>query len=109
MAILRRTQETAVDWHCIAPGKPTQNAFVKSFNGRLRDECLNETSFDTLDRARRTLALRRHDYNHVRTHSAHDGGTPAAAREASAGGLMAGQHGANPPSTRPLPTTLHSG
>jgi putative transposase len=32
-----------VEWHYIAPGKPTQNAFAKSFNGRLRDECLNET------------------------------------------------------------------
>src|SRR5947208_11894650 len=43
MAILRWCQETGVDWHYIAPGKPTQNAFIESFNGRLRDELLNET------------------------------------------------------------------
>ncbi len=45
MAILKWPQERAVDWHYIAPGKPTQNAFVESLNGRLRDECLNETLF----------------------------------------------------------------
>jgi len=43
MAILRWSQETRIDGHYIAPGKPTQNAFVESFNGRLRDELLNET------------------------------------------------------------------
>jgi len=42
-AILRWSQETGVEWHYIAPGKPNQNAFVESFNGRLRDELLNET------------------------------------------------------------------
>ncbi len=41
-SILRWSQERQVEWHYIAPGKPTQNAFVESFNGRLRDECLNE-------------------------------------------------------------------
>lgn len=41
-----------MEWHYIAPGKPTQNAFVESFNGRLRDECLNETLFQSLARAR---------------------------------------------------------
>ena len=52
MAILRWSQETGVDWHYIAPGKPTQNAFVESFNGRLRDELLNETLFISLAHAR---------------------------------------------------------
>ncbi len=41
-AILRWSQETGIDWHYIAPGKPMQNAFIESFNGKLRDECLNE-------------------------------------------------------------------
>ena len=45
MAILKWTQTSGVDWHYIAPGKPQQNAFVESFIGRLRDECLNETLF----------------------------------------------------------------
>jgi transposase InsO family protein len=42
-AILKWSQDRQVEWHYIAPGKPQQNAFVESFNGRLRDECLNET------------------------------------------------------------------
>ena len=48
MAILRWSQASGVEWHYIAPGKPTQNAFVESFNGRLRDELLNETLFTSL-------------------------------------------------------------
>ena len=52
MAILRWSQEAGIDWHYIAPGKPTQNAFIESFNGRLRDELLNETRFSSLDHAR---------------------------------------------------------
>ena len=48
MAILRWSQETRVEWHYIAPGKPQQNAFIESFNGRLRDELLNETLFTSL-------------------------------------------------------------
>jgi putative transposase len=43
MAILRWSHETRIEWHYIAPGKPQQNAFIESFNGRLRDELLNET------------------------------------------------------------------
>jgi putative transposase len=52
MAILRWCQETGVEWHYIAPGKPQQNAFIESFNGRLRDELLNETLFGSLAYAR---------------------------------------------------------
>ncbi len=47
-AILEWTNRTGVAWHYIAPGKPQQNGFVESFNGRLRDECLNEEVFATL-------------------------------------------------------------
>lgn len=46
---------TGVNWLYIAPGKPTQNAFIESFNGRLRDELLNETVFASLADARRRL------------------------------------------------------
>ena len=56
MAILRWSQDTCIEWHYIAPGKPTQNAFVESFNGRLRDELLNETLFTSLAQARTELA-----------------------------------------------------
>ncbi len=55
MAILRWSQETQIEWHYIAPGKPTQNAFIESFNGRLRDELLNETLFRSLAHARAVL------------------------------------------------------
>jgi len=68
-AILRWSQKTAVAWHYIVPGKPQQNAFVESFNGRLRDECLNETLFTSLAHARHVLANWRTDYNTVRPHS----------------------------------------
>ena len=79
MAILRWSAERQVSWHYIAPGKPTQNAFVESFNGRLRDECLNETLFTSLAHARVTLAAWQRDYNHVRPHSGLAGATPAEA------------------------------
>jgi putative transposase len=58
-----------IEWHYIAPGKPVQNAFVESFNSRLRDECLNEHIFLSLAEARVTIAVRRDDYNHRRPHS----------------------------------------
>jgi putative transposase len=74
--------DSKFDWHYIAPrcpaavcvqtargGKPTQNAFIESFNGRLRDELLNETLFASLRHARVTLAARRKDYNTERPHS----------------------------------------
>ena len=70
MAILRWSQEAGIDWHYIAPGKPTQNAFIESFNGRLRDELLNETLFSSLDQARDVLADWKDDYNTIRPHSA---------------------------------------
>ena len=68
-AILAWTDESKVGWHYIAPGKPMQNAFVESFNGRLRDEFLNETLFTSLPQARLALEDWRRDYNNVRPHS----------------------------------------
>lgn len=50
-AILAFCEEAAIEWHYIAPGKPIQNAFAESFNGRLRDECLNEHAFSSLAEA----------------------------------------------------------
>jgi len=70
MAILGWSQDTKIDWHYIAPGKPTQNAFIESFNGRLRDELLNETLFASLADARVALRAWVEDYNTVRPHSA---------------------------------------
>jgi len=76
MAILKWTQTSGVEWHYIAPGKPQQNAFVESFIGRLRDECLNETLFASLSHARAVLDAWRLDYNGVRPHSALANKTP---------------------------------
>jgi putative transposase len=70
MAMLHWSQEKRVEWHYIAPGKPQQNAFIESFNGRLRDELLNETLFTSLSHAREALSIWREDYNTVRPHSA---------------------------------------
>ena len=68
-AILGWADETGVGWHYIAPGKPQQNGFIESFNGRLRDELLNETLFRSLPHARAVLEAWRHDYNTERPHS----------------------------------------
>ena len=75
-AILKWTQASGVAWHYIAPGKPQQNAFVESFIGRLRDECLNETLFASLPQARAVLNAWRADFNGVRPHSALANKTP---------------------------------
>jgi putative transposase len=76
MAILRWSQDAHVDWHYIAPGKPTQNGFIESFNGRLRDECLNEHLFASLPEARRIIEEWRIDYNTLRPHTSLNGLTP---------------------------------
>jgi len=78
MAILRWSQASGVEWHYIAPGKPTQNAFIESFNGRLRDELLNETLFTSLAHARVALEVWRRDYNTERPHSSLGNLTPVA-------------------------------
>ncbi|WP_166956732.1 IS3 family transposase [Pseudochelatococcus lubricantis] len=81
-AILKWANENGVEWHYIDPGKPQQNGYIESFNGSLRDECLNEDIFDSLADARRKLALWRYDYNNVRPHSSLGNKTPAEARRA---------------------------
>src|ERR1700680_2287061 len=59
-----------------APGEPTQNGFVESFNGRLRDECLNEHLFANLNEARQIIEEWRIDYNTNRPHTSLNGLTP---------------------------------
>jgi putative transposase len=68
-AILTWADDTGVAWHYIAPGKPQQNGHNESFNGRLRDELLNETLFRSLPHARAVLEAWRRDYNETRPHS----------------------------------------
>jgi len=77
MAVLKWCQQTGVEWHYIAPGKPMQNGFVESFNGRFRDECLNETLFSSLAQARATIGSWKEDYNLNRPHSALGHRSPA--------------------------------
>ena len=68
-AILTWADQSRVAWHYIAPGKPMQNAFIESFNGRLRDELLNETLFTSLPQVCVTLGSWRPDYSGTRPHS----------------------------------------
>lgn len=77
-AILRWQEERRVSRHYIAPGKPQQNGFVESFNGRFRDECLNEHLFRSYAEARRIIEEWRIDYNTHRPHTSLGGLTPAA-------------------------------
>jgi putative transposase len=65
-----------VAWHYIEPGKPVQNAFIESFNSKLRDECLNEYVFSSLGEAREIIERWRHDYNELRPHSSLGALTP---------------------------------
>lgn len=65
-----------IQLHFIEPGKPVQNAFIESFNGRLRDECLNQHWFRSLADARQIVEDWRLDYNRARPHSALGGLTP---------------------------------
>ena len=77
-AVLAWCSEARINWHYIAPGKPMQNGYAESFNGRMRDELLNETLFMSLDHARIAIAAWVVDYNQERPHSALGYETPAA-------------------------------
>ena len=75
-AILAWSRDRRVEWHYIAPGKPMQNGFVESLNGRFRDECLNEHLFRGMAAARRIIEQWRIDYNEHRPHTSLRGLTP---------------------------------
>jgi len=76
-AILAWCRDHEIEWHYIAPGKPMQNGYVESFNGRMRDELLNETLFHGLDHARAVIREWAEDYNTCRPHSSIGYQTPA--------------------------------
>lgn len=76
-ALDRWAYERGVRLHFIEPGKPTQNAFVESMNGKFREECLSQQWFTSLDHARAVIAEWRDDYNHVRPHKSLGDRTPA--------------------------------
>jgi transposase InsO family protein len=77
-AILGWSKDHGIEWHYIAPGKPMQNGYVESFNGRMRDELLNETLFVDLQHARQVIGAWVDDYNTARPHSSLAYKTPAA-------------------------------
>ena len=108
-AILEWADQHKLGWHYIAPGKPQQNGFSESFNGKLRDELLNETLFSSLVDARAKLEAWRRDFNEVRPHSSLAYLTPAAYARALCG--EAGRHAANPDHSarRPLASDDHDG
>jgi len=68
--------QRGVKLHFIRPGKPVENAYVESFNGKFRNECLNQHWFIDLADARRIIEEWRIDFNEVRPHSSLDGMTP---------------------------------
>ncbi len=108
-AILTWADQTKVGWHYIAPGKPQQNGYNESFNGRLRDELLNETLFRSLQHARGVLEDWRRDYNEERPHSRLGWLTPRAYADAlhgNAAGDAAQPGGSASPA---LATQLHQG
>ena len=74
--MLKWQEDRQVGWHYIAPGKPTQNAFVERFIGSFRDELLNETLFTTLADAKAHINAWKEDYNRNRPHSSLGNLTP---------------------------------
>lgn len=76
-AMLNWAHRRGIALRLIEPGKPNQNAYVESFNGRLRDECLNEHWFVSLDHARTVIEAWRREYNEERPKKSLGGLTPA--------------------------------
>ena len=68
-AFIAWTQRHGIEHLLIEPGRPMQNGYIESFNGKFRDECLNEHWFQTLPQARAVVAAWRKDFNEVRPHS----------------------------------------
>jgi len=81
-AVLQWAQDHVIDWHYITPGKPSENGFTESLNGKVRDEFLNEHWFGSMTEVRHLMEAWRQDYNNVRPHSSLNYRTPA---QASAG------------------------
>ena len=68
-AFMTWAQKHSIKHILIEPGSPTQNAYIESFNGTFRDECLDENWFESLEQARQAIAIWRTDYNEARPHS----------------------------------------
>jgi len=105
-AIFAWAKDQAIAWHFIAPGKPMQNGYIESFNGRMRDELLNESLFLGMSHARGVIAAWVIDYNTDRPHSSLGYRTPAdyAAEITAIGSVIALPNGSVPePVAQPAP------
>ena len=98
--------EQGLQWHTIQPGRPMENGYVESFNGRFRDECLNENWFRDLADAREKIAQWKQDYNEKRPHSSLQYRTPVEFAAQAAGFYRAGR-GARGLKRRPLAPHPH--
>jgi len=102
--------EQGLQWHTIQPGRPMENGYVESFNGRFRDECLNENWFSDLGDAREKIARWKQDYNEERPHSSLQYRTPVEFAAQSAvsfdtAGVGQGVSNAAPLPHTPIPAT----
>lgn len=102
--------EQGLQWHTIQPGRPMENGYVESFNGRFRDECLNENWFSDLADAREKIARWKQDYNEERPHSSLQYRTPVEFAAQSAvsfytAGVGQGVSNADPLPHTPIPAT----
>jgi len=84
-ALDRWAHEHGVRLEFIRPGKPTDNCFIESFNGRFRDECLDANLFTSFAEAKKVIEEWRHDYNALRPHGSLGGMSPDEYRRASKG------------------------
>lgn len=114
LALERWAHDRQVQHRFITPGKPAQNGHIESFNGKLRDECLNEHEFINLHHARELLDAFRDDYNQTRPHSSLGDLTPAEfAAQAARAPMGAGLDQPNPPlavvTTNPKPSPITPG
>ena len=87
LAILKWSEEEKIGWHYIQPGKPMQNGVIESFNGRVRDEFLNQHVFLNLKEAKELAARWREDYNERRPHTSLNGLSPNEFKKAYEEGL----------------------
>ena len=88
VAILKWSEAMEVAWHYIDPGKPMQNGAVESFNGKVRDEFLNQHWFMSLREAKELAKSWREDYNERRPHSALNGLSPNEFKKALEEGVI---------------------
>jgi len=102
-AVDQRSYEQRLQWHTIQPGRPVENSYVESFNGRFRDECLNENWFSSLADTREKIEQWRQDYNEARPHSSLQYRTPVEFAAQTAASFEIASVGQGTSNAGPLP------